>query len=416
MFREIGVIFEKEMHRVFSDRRLITSTFVLPFVSIFIMYSIMGTMVNQLVDDIESHTPIIHIYNAPESFMESLDGRIPGEEGTYKAIRVESEDELERIKSKIITGDADLLVVFDEAFDQRLKENAEGIAPPAIQTYYNPSEDYSAKARHDIIAPILEAYRFEILSERLGGEERAKVFVVDPDAKAGRLVDEKKATGKDLGNLMPFLITLFLFSGAMNLGMESIAGEKERGTLATTLVTPIRRDSIAFGKIISLSALSLLSSLSSFAGIMASLPFAQKLFTGNNGASAEGGVVALPFGLSEYAMLLGVMMVMVLIFVAIVCVVSLYANSMKEAGTYATPIYMVVMVIGILTMFSKDSVPFWAYFVPVYGSIMSLKSIFLMEYSLVAFMVTMGMSFATIFVLVFLCKSMFNNERVIFHQ
>jgi sodium transport system permease protein len=68
------------------------------------------------------------------------------------------------------------------------------------------------------------------------------------------------------------LIIMFLFSGAMSIGPDSIAGEKERGTIATLLVTPVKRSEIAIGKVMSLSIISLFSATSSFIGIMLSLP------------------------------------------------------------------------------------------------------------------------------------------------
>lgn len=53
---------------------------------------------------------------------------------------------------------------------------------------------------------------------------------------------------------------------------ESIAGEKERGTIATLLVTPMRRSSLALGKVFSLSIIALLAGCSSFIGTFAALP------------------------------------------------------------------------------------------------------------------------------------------------
>ena len=68
--------------------------------------------------------------------------------------------------------------------------------------------------------------------------------------------------------IMPMLMVSFLFSGSMGVAPEAIAGEKERGTMATLLVTPINRAHIAIGKILSLSVIALLSGLSSFLGVI----------------------------------------------------------------------------------------------------------------------------------------------------
>ncbi|MCK7484352.1 MAG: ABC transporter permease subunit [Bacillus subtilis] len=65
-----------------------------------------------------------------------------------------------------------------------------------------------------------------------------------------------------LSTLLPMLVVMFMFTGAMAIGPESIAGEKERGTIATLLVTPVKRREIALGKVFSLGVLSLISAAS----------------------------------------------------------------------------------------------------------------------------------------------------------
>ena len=52
-----------------------------------------------------------------------------------------------------------------------------------------------------------------------------------------------------------------LFQGAMGLGVDTITGEKERGTIASMLLSPIKRSQIVFGKLISLGILTALSSV-----------------------------------------------------------------------------------------------------------------------------------------------------------
>ena len=71
---------------------------------------------------------------------------------------------------------------------------------------------------------------------------------------------------------LPMLLMIFLFSGCLSVAPESIAGEKERGTIATLLVTPVKRSSIALGKILALSIIALLSGASSAVGTILALP------------------------------------------------------------------------------------------------------------------------------------------------
>ena len=82
----------------------------------------------------------------------------------------------------------------------------------------------------------------------------------------------KDTTGQMFSMMMPLLLMMFLYSGCMSVAPESIAGEKERGTIATLLVTPMKRSSLALGKVFSLSIIALLAGCSSFIGTFAALP------------------------------------------------------------------------------------------------------------------------------------------------
>ncbi len=73
------------------------------------------------------------------------------------------------------------------------------------------------------------------------------VFTVNSDNPDMVIQDEQKAGGKALGMMLPYFVTILLFAGAMGLGTDMVAGEKERGTMASMLVAPIKRSSIVLG-------------------------------------------------------------------------------------------------------------------------------------------------------------------------
>jgi sodium transport system permease protein len=71
-----------------------------------------------------------------------------------------------------------------------------------------------------------------------------------------------------LSAMLPYLVLIYVFAGAMNIGLDATAGEKERGSLASVLVNQVSRTSIALGKIMYVVSAGLINSLSSFAGIL----------------------------------------------------------------------------------------------------------------------------------------------------
>ena len=66
----IKQIFKKELDRVFKDKKMIFSVFLLPVLIMVVIMSIVGNLASNMEDDIENHTSIVYIQNEPESFAE----------------------------------------------------------------------------------------------------------------------------------------------------------------------------------------------------------------------------------------------------------------------------------------------------------------------------------------------------------
>ena len=219
-------------------------------------------------------------------------------------------------------------------------------------------------------------------------------------------------TGMLFSMLIPMLLMMFLFSGCMAVAPDAIAGEKERGTMAALLVTPLRRGDLAIGKILALSIIALLSGASSFFGTLISLP---KLMGGDMAELA--GVDAGVYGVSEYLTLLVVMLTTVLVIVALLSVISAYSNSVKEATTYITPLMIIVMLLGITSMLG-DGAPTSAalYLIPLYNSVQCMNGVFSFSGSFVNTVVTAVANIAYTGILVIVLKKMFDSEKIMFSK
>ena len=89
---------------------------------------------------------------------------------------------------------------------------------------------------------------------------------------------EDVATGESLGRmilsrLLPYFMVLAILTGAMGLGAEITAGEKERSTIATLLVSQLSRTEIVLGKFLTVLTVSLTSSLLSAVGLLIGVRF-----------------------------------------------------------------------------------------------------------------------------------------------
>ena len=191
----------------------------------------------------------------------------------------------------------------------------------------------------------------------------------------------------------------------MSIAPESIAGEKERGTIAKLLVSPTRRRDIALGKIISLSVLGLLCGTSSFIGTILSMP---KLMQGQE-------MSASVYQVSDYVMLLIVIFSTVLVIVGLMSIISTFAKTVKEAGTYLSPIMVIVMLVGITSMFGNGApTEHYMYLIPVYNSVQCMNGIFGFNYNIINIVITIVTNVLLTGILTLILSKMFNSEKVMF--
>jgi sodium transport system permease protein len=166
----------------------------------------------------------------------------------------------------------------------------------------------------------------------------------------------EKVGGAMFGGIIPYVIVLLCFTGAMYPAMDLTAGEKERGTLETLLASPVPRSAIVYGKffVVLTSALSTVV----FAGLstMITLPLSGWLIGGmvkgattTAGASAAAGVMPQinPLG---FLVSLGMVVPVAILFAAVLLAVSIFARTYKEAQSYAGPMIMVVIMPAVAAM------------------------------------------------------------------
>ncbi len=402
----IRTVAGKELARVFGDKKLIFSLFIMPAVLMFVLYSLMGKAMGGMMDDIEKHVPSVYVQNAPDGFDEFTKSVKADSDTTY----LESTDSLDDIKANIKNGDVDLLIVFPENFLEAVNGYSEGMEIPEIKTYYNPAEDYSSEARSSYANTILTAYQQSLLADRVGDLNSLTVFQVDLDESTSIITDESKASGKMLAMMLPYLIVMLLFTGPMSLGVDAITGEKERGTMASMLVAPVKRSQIVVGKIIALSLLSCLSAIVYAVSIIISVP---RMF---NGMDVDGLSTNASFSILQMVQLLLIMLSLVYFYVAIVTLIAVFAKTAKEAGTYVSPVYIVVIVAGVLTMFSGNSemnLPLFA--IPVYGSAAAIQRVITGELTAAQFGTSiLGIVIISVILTALITKA-FNSEKVMFN-
>lgn len=389
--REIFVIVKKELKRFFTDKRMIMSL-ILPGVLIFVLYSLMGNFIGDAITPADDYEYVICVEN--ESV--TLDGYLSTLGFKYKKVNAPREE----AEKKLVDKEIDLYVSFSEDFDDAGADKA----GKNVVIEYNSAKSESAK-----IYSALQTVYMQNSVASVDYNYAINAGVENPD-----MATEEDVVKMILTMFMPFILMVFLVTGSVSVASESIAGEKERGTIATLLVTPVKREYIALGKIIALTVTSLFSSLVSFVGIMASLPNLLQLERIGNVTSIDLSV----YGASTFVGILGIILITVMMFTMIMSVLSTFAKSVKEATQFVTPAMIVVMLASVTSMIGggKAVTNPALYLIPIYNCAQCLTMLFSGEFYGLCYLFTILSDALFIVLGVVLLAKMFNNEKIMLNK
>jgi len=323
-------VLKKECIRIFSDRKLFFTAVLMPGILLFVMYSLMGNFLGDMFAVDEDYIYQVHAINLPESAAELLSP--PG-------LRIEilntAESSQDMIIQQILNRETDLLLVFPPDFDALVANFNPATATepaPNILMWSNSARSESMEARN-LVTGLLNSYHHALT-------HRFSINAPSADVPDGNfdLATDADIFAMVIGFMIPMLFIMFMYTGCQALAPESIAGEKERGTLGALLVTPARRRDMALGKILGIAIFGLLSAIGSIVGTILSIPS----ITGMEGHS-----IFDFYSIGDFALLFLVAASTTLVFVAVLSVMSAYAKSVKEANAYASPLMLVSIICGL---------------------------------------------------------------------
>lgn len=389
----ILAIMRKELARFFSDKRMVVSI-LLPGVLIYVMYSFMGQAMGSLYGVEEDYVPTVQVVHLPDSVAGLVETG-----GGLNLLEVDASAVAEA-QSSVTDQTLDLLAVFPEDFDKAVAAYTPSGGQPApnVELYYNAASTTSQSA-YMLLTSLLDGYEAQL----------ANKFDINAGDKIYDLATEEDTAGTYFASLMPLLLMIFLYSGCVAVAPESIAGEKERGTIATMLITPIRRGDIAIGKILALALIALLSGASSAIGTVLALP---KLM-----GAASDGLSANIYGVQDYLLLAAVILSTVVLLVTLISILSAFAKTVKEAQAYVMPLMILVMVLGVTAMFGGGAkTELWYYLIPLYNSVQCMVGVF--SFSTVMAGVATALAANVIYTVlgVFVLARMFNSEKIVFSR
>jgi len=323
----------------------------------------------------------------------------PRDDATPVELAVVASDDPQR---DLVAGRIALWLEAGDDFCARI--NAEGTAP--IKIHHDGSDDQSLAALKKFEAALTAAVEVEMrrraANHELSAEwrepiKRETLDVAPPARRAAYL----------FGKMLAFILVVLTLSSSFYPAVDSVAGEKERGTMETLLVAPCGRAELVLGKFVAVLAVTLAAAVLNLASMALTLgPF--------------GGLIApdLGAGLSlSPTVLFGVLALLVplsALFSAVSLALSTLARSVKEGQHYLTPLFLVVMPLAMVVMIPNVPLTNALAPVPVTNAVLFFRDLLLDKVDPATTTIVMVSTFAYAALALWACVSLFLREETLF--
>jgi sodium transport system permease protein len=375
---DAGVIFQKEMKNLLKDRRALFSILILPLLLVPALFIGMDFVAGMQQEDAENTTyrvVVEHMDN--QDFMDVLSEYIsytrPGE-----------------------TQTADVVITFPESF-------APGDTATVSVAFDSSSQKLQFAAAR--VEQALSAYNDRIAQSRL---EQVGMDLQDLRMIETRRIDTAPEQARGAGmviGLIPFYILIYVFAGSMSVGMDTTAGEKERGSVAVILVNQVSRSSIALGKILYVLTVGMASSLMTFFGFIIAFSSADSLFGGS--------ISLFSFSFATIISMLVIILLTSMLAASIIVLLGSLARTVKEASSYVMPIYIIVVIMGVMTMNLDSPGVVLSSIIPLANTVFVLKAVLIGEAVYLQLLLFILTNLICILTLLYATARVYNSEKIL---
>ncbi|WP_088329127.1 ABC transporter permease [Lacimicrobium sp. SS2-24] len=394
------LVFRKELMELLRDRKTLFFMIAMPILLFPLIIGVVGFFTSKAMDEAQSKVlkySIVGAQYAPQiadALRESDDFKLietTADEELVAAIRAETLDFALRIpdnyaKPLLEGGQAKVELVLNDAGLNMIQQRLNKIIDEEI-----------ARKRKQAFS--------ELGLADLQQDALLEPVVIDKQDVA----DKRENWGEKVGGLVPYILFILCLQGAMYPATDMGAGEKERGTLETLLISPIERHHLVLGKFFTIALAGVTSALITVASMAI-----WGLVLGQGMAITFVSEFMASIGAIDFVLMFLMLIPIAAIFASLLLSLSVYARSFKEAQSYmGAVVFVVIMPIILATLPGVDLDGGWAW-VPITNVALAIKELIkgtMDYYALIAiFASTVAIAGAFIAFSIF----WFNREKVLF--
>ena len=315
-FKKIIIIYKKELLDLLRDRRTIITSLVLPVVLYPLLMIGLSSMMTRQESKLEKQTAMVYVKDS-----------VMNESSLLIEQELESLENFQIMDKFTIFHKESFLEMIEDNSIQALIEiqdstSLSGFKVLNIFIYYNKSNEKSTLA-YSNISSFLKDIELELIGKRLHKININEEILNAVEIREENIAPPEKMFGFALGKFLPYLLIILTLSSASVIASDLVAGEKERGTLETILVSAAHRNELVIGKYLTIITISITTVLLNLFSMFVSF----RHILSQSAVNLDG--FQLPLG--NFALILILMFPFITLFSAILISISTYSRNIKEA-------------------------------------------------------------------------------------
>lgn len=392
-------ILKKELIDIIRDRKTIAFTILLPILIYPVLFQVMSVTMKSSQEDAKKEINIVINGDKDSNLSKLLTSQENIKEKNY-----------DNPKKALKDGDLQLIINIPSNVDEEI-ENGNSVDLEIL------IDDQSEKSTiaGSIVESLINDYSKSIVESRLS-ELNVDSKILNPiniETKSGINEDgTNNSNANTILGMIPALIVIMLLSPTMGLAADLGAGEKERGTFEPLLSTSVNRNSILWGKITTISIVSVLTLLLSMVSLLVS-------FKGFVNSVTEGVGESINLNINIITILFIILFcIFIIIFMSTLqVVISISARSTKEANTYLSGLIIPIMILAFIPIYMDvKNIGIIFFNIPIINSICVMKEIMIGIYNTTHILIVLAWHIFYVALALIVAKILFSREELIFRS
>ena len=379
-WRRVKLILLREVRDQARDRRTLFMILVLPL----LLYPLLGLGLVQLTLQFGRQQRLVGIVGAealPSSppllsaSGDRFDGALFDDPGAARYYPVSTSNGAEPwTRQDLSTGRISVLVILPPDLSERLGRGESA----RLQVLRNGVDEDSIIAYRAVVER-LGSWGSAIVARRMEELGRSAEFArpIEILREQSDISPARDRAGTLWGKVFPFLLVIMTLTGAFYPAVDLCAGEKERGTMETLLITPAARGEVVLGKFLAILSFSVITAACNLVSM--GLTFGQIIRLIPPDAARIAEQFATPSAGAIGWMLL-LMLPLAAFFSALSMALAIFARSSKEGQYYLMPLFLVVAPLTFATLAPGVKLGPFTSLIPVTNTALLLRALLLNQY------------------------------------